>query len=93
MTLSISSMKDWEIDVKFQASGALLATATGVLLVPPQDALAFVTDEGAWSNDYIHTIAAHWSRSFVSMCGGLSDAEEPANAAAVVAIARGHTCS
>lgn len=25
------------------------------------------------------------------MCGGLSDAEEPANAAAVVAIARAHT--
>jgi hypothetical protein len=36
----------WKVDVKFQQSGALLATATGVLLVPPKDAVALVTDAG-----------------------------------------------
>jgi hypothetical protein len=40
------SDEDWKIGVKFQQSGALLATATGVLLVPPKDAVAFVTDAG-----------------------------------------------
>ncbi len=37
----------WNIDVKFQSNGALLATATGVLLAPPRVAVALVTDKGA----------------------------------------------
>jgi hypothetical protein len=42
-----TKVNDWRVDVRFQSSGALLATASGVLLVPPRDAVAFVTDEGA----------------------------------------------
>lgn len=41
------NVDDWKVDVKFQKNGALLATASGVLLVQPQDAVAFVTDEGS----------------------------------------------
>lgn len=37
---------DWKVDVRFRDKGNLQATASGVLLVPPEDALAFVTDAG-----------------------------------------------
>lgn len=37
---------DWRVDVKFREKGNLLATASGVLLVPPEEALALVTDAG-----------------------------------------------
>lgn len=41
-----ANINKWKIDVKYQENGALRATASGVLLVPPQDALTFVTDAG-----------------------------------------------
>lgn len=45
MTCS-TKVNDWKVHVKFQESGALLATANGVLLSAPQDAVSFVTDAG-----------------------------------------------
>jgi hypothetical protein len=43
---------EWRIDVRFREKGNLHAVASGVLLVPPSDALALVTDSGApqWSS-------------------------------------------
>ena len=38
---------DWRIDVGFADKGALKASASGVLLVAPEDAVVFVTDKGA----------------------------------------------
>jgi hypothetical protein len=38
---------DWRVDVRFREKGSLQAVASGVLLVPPNDALALVTDPGA----------------------------------------------
>ncbi|WIA39715.1 hypothetical protein OEZ86_005777 [Tetradesmus obliquus] len=35
---------DWKVDVRFKEKGNLQAVASGVLLVPPSDALALVTD-------------------------------------------------
>ncbi|WIA19439.1 hypothetical protein OEZ85_004056 [Tetradesmus obliquus] len=37
---------DWKVDVRFKEKGNLQAVASGVLLVPPSDALALVTDSG-----------------------------------------------
>jgi hypothetical protein len=45
MTAS-QNINKWQVDVKFQGNGALLATATGVLLAPPKVAVALVTDAG-----------------------------------------------
>lgn len=42
----VPKIGDWRVDVKFREKGNLLATASGVLLVPPEDALALVTDAG-----------------------------------------------
>jgi hypothetical protein len=39
-------LDDWKVNVKFQEDGAMLARASGVLLAQPEDAVAFVTDEG-----------------------------------------------
>lgn len=51
MQLSMASPKtlrpsDWQVDVKFQSRGVLHANASGLLLVPPEQALALVTDTG-----------------------------------------------
>ena len=43
---SSHKVKEWNVNVKFQGNGALLATATGVLLAPPKVAVALVTDAG-----------------------------------------------
>jgi hypothetical protein len=40
-------INDWKVDVRFKEKGNLHAVASGVLLVPPSDALALVTDSGA----------------------------------------------
>jgi hypothetical protein len=43
----VQNINDWKVDVRFKEKGNLQAIASGVLLVPPSDALALVTDSGA----------------------------------------------
>lgn len=73
----------WSINVKFQSNGALLATATGILLVPPQDAVAFVTDAGMRAQKESKRDLTHSLRVLHAPAGCLGEQQlAPAAAAA-----------
>lgn len=46
MKLATRKSYEWDLDVNFQGNGALMATAVGILPVPPHEAVGFVTDAG-----------------------------------------------
>lgn len=49
-TMAPTNPGEWKVDVMFTGrGGTLVANASGLLLVPPEHALAYVTDPGAES--------------------------------------------
>lgn len=68
MTQHHSKPGDWQVDVKFQSKGVLQASASGLLLVPPGDVLALVTDPGAGRGLTSDTIYGQSVTVCVSTC-------------------------